>query len=142
MNVQPHSAGQYILHEIPSCRIAGLGIARVGVRILLRCIRRLYAYRDYFRTSVWLLEDAGLFYAYHPLDLCHARPTKKAPALFREQALSCDVLYDFQQDLVHVLRRPSCCPEFITETEHGANQQPLLRQCQFQDVQMPIKDRS
>ena len=35
VNIQPHSAGQNILHKIPSCRIAGLGIARVGVRILL-----------------------------------------------------------------------------------------------------------
>ena len=35
MNVQSHGTGQNVLHEIPSCRIAGLGIARVGFRILL-----------------------------------------------------------------------------------------------------------
>lgn len=35
MNVQSHGTGQNVLHEIPSCHIAGLGIARVGIRILL-----------------------------------------------------------------------------------------------------------
>ena len=30
MNVQSHGTGQNVLHKIPSCRIAGLGIARVG----------------------------------------------------------------------------------------------------------------
>ena len=45
---------------------------------------------------------------------------------FREQALSYDVLYDFQQDLVHVLCRFPGCEKLISEIEHGADQQPLF----------------